>query len=321
VLLSDHDVFRTFLDSGAAWGCAFRYHEAENPAQGYEIVGMLLENRSLDETVVLGRADRLVAAALDLGGASDRPPVTLFGSFAKEPDGSGWDWSGWGILCGAPWRTPPLTDERQLETSLASSRGCVRIESPVPLRLDTANDYMAANRQVLRGFDPTPPPSRREWPDGVRVSPGAWVHPTAQLVAPVSIAAGSEIGARAVVGPHVVVGTDCFVDRESVVTNSVVLPHTYVAECARLDSVLADQNRIVAFTPQGPVLVSGTTAVASMTDHLPARITAAAMTLKRRVASGLSWLRGVERDARKTVSARLNTKPTADPAPDPRPAG
>ncbi len=77
----------------------------------------------------------------------------------------------------------------------------------------------------------------------------------------------------------------------------------------------------MAFTPQGPVLVSGTTAVASMTDHLPARITAAAMTLKRRVASGLSWLRGVERDARKTVSARLNTKPTADPAPDPRPAG
>lgn len=95
VLCSDADAYRAFLEDGTPWGGTFRHHVAADEAQGYETVSALLAERTADETVVLGHADRLVTASTVLPAPADRPPVALFGTATGE-----WVWSGWAVLSG-----------------------------------------------------------------------------------------------------------------------------------------------------------------------------------------------------------------------------
>ena len=301
VLSSGAEAYKAFLEDGTPWGGEFRHHVAADEARGYEIVSALLAERTADETVVFGHADRLVTASTVLPAPADRPPVALFGTAGS---GNEWAWSGWAVLSGKPWQAPATTSERQLEQCLAATEGCRRVETPAPLRVATAREYLEANWAVLQDLDVNPPVTRTSWPDGIRVSSGATVHPTAVLLAPVSIGAGAEIAAGAVVGPYAVVGTDCVVDRGAAVTRSVVLPQTYVGEGVRLDSAVAARDRVVVLTSEGTALVRTDVAVGSLTDHLPGRMTAAVARWNRQTFGWLARLGGVGRPLRKSVSER-----------------
>jgi NDP-sugar pyrophosphorylase family protein len=182
----------------------------------------------------------------------------------------------------------------------------------------TAREYLEANWAVLQDLDVNPPVVRTTWPDGVRVSSGATVHPTAVLLAPVSIGAGAEIAAGAVVGPYAVVGTDCIIDRGAAVTRSVVLPQTYVGEGVRLDSAVAAQNRVVVLTPEGTAAVRTDVAVGALADHLPGRMAATIVRWNRQTLAWLARLRGAGRGLGKSVSERLSRANRAGEQPDPR---
>ncbi|QJW99691.1 hypothetical protein [Frigoriglobus tundricola] len=315
VLSSDDGAYRAFLEDGTPWGGTFRHHVAADEARGYETVSALLAERGADETVVFGHADRLVTASTVLPAPADRPPVALFGTAGT---GGAWVWNGWAVLSGKPWRPPGATSERQLEASLAATEGCRRVETPAPLRVATAREYLEANWAVLQDLDVNPPVGRTNWPDGVRVSSGATVHPSAVLLAPVSIGAGAEIAAGAVVGPYAVIGTDCVVDRGAAVTRSVVLPRTYIGEGVRLDSTVAAHDRVVLLTSEGEALVRADVAVGSLSDHLPGRMSAAVARWNRHTVAWLARLRDAGRTLRKSVSERLGGADRTGGQPDPR---
>jgi NDP-sugar pyrophosphorylase family protein len=88
----------------------------------------------------------------------------------------------------------------------------------------TPRSYLQSNLDLLDGRVLRFPPGAL-----AGVDPGARVHPTAEIVAPVCIAARAEIGVGAVVGPHAVVGDGAVIEPEARVERAVVWAHARVA--------------------------------------------------------------------------------------------
>ena len=277
-----------FLGDGTRWGVRFKHHAAASAAHAYQIVGRLLAGRADGEALVLGRGDCLVTVLAPAGASG--PATVLYDAESDPIDGPGSDqsrrWSGWATVSGRAERIPAISDERQLESHLVGEGDRTqRVAALDALDFRTLGGYLAANRAALGDLAPPIPGCVGNWPPGVRVAPSARVHPLATLIGPVFIGAGSEIAARATIGPNVAVGADCIIDRGVVITDTAVLPGTYIGEDVRLDCALVAQGRVITLGKEGAALVTTGVAVASLTDHLPARLTAIAARSRDRIAT------------------------------------
>jgi hypothetical protein len=82
-------------------------------------------------------------------------------------------------------------------------------------------------------------------PSGGWIGARTGVHPSARLQAPFWIGPRCEIGAGAVIGPEAVIGEGCLVEEEAEVTDSVVLPRTYVGAHVQLKGRIADGGQLL----------------------------------------------------------------------------
>jgi lipopolysaccharide/colanic/teichoic acid biosynthesis glycosyltransferase len=257
-----------FLGTGKRWGAEFRYHLARDPLRPYKGIRALSLGGSNDEPILLGHADRLPAVRLTGEALPPGKSPVLYGlrKSVDEP----WHWSGWALFSSAAWRQQawPEVDEQGLYRYLCSGRGGAPNRVEVP-RLLSARNFAAllgANRAVLRGDFPGLLLNGQAPEPDVRLSRNVMLHPSAQLIPPVYIGENCEIAAEARVGPNVFVGPGCVIDRRSAITDSVVLPGTYVGECLELDNVLVDRNRVARGFAGSPVRVEVGCAVASLAE-------------------------------------------------------
>jgi mannose-1-phosphate guanylyltransferase len=78
--------------------------------------------------------------------------------------------------------------------------------------------------------------------DGVRITPGARVHPDATLVGPVLVLEGAEVAAGAVVGPDVVLGQHARVGADARLADSALFDHARVDAGVAATGLLAGRG-------------------------------------------------------------------------------
>lgn len=227
VLGDDPRPVKSFLASGSRWGCRVTYHQ---PSEGEGLRGVMRR------VGVKPDCDYVLTAASRVPQQRDAWPEAGDGAHAGRIDvwhaeGSS-RWSGWGVFDGTWLLARDIDlDMESFEAAVLQDTSIARRYSPAPLSAATHVELLeSALRLVPRHAN-----GRRGNCD---------VHPEARIVEPVYLGRQVKIGAGAVIGPNVVLGDGAFVDRRSVLRNSVIMPNTYVGESLELDRVVANGRQL-----------------------------------------------------------------------------
>jgi N-acetylglucosaminyldiphosphoundecaprenol N-acetyl-beta-D-mannosaminyltransferase len=215
---------RAIAADAGRWGLALNVHAVAGPAAASERCAAIAVEGEGDFWFV--RADTwLPAHALPALPAN----AMVLDSDADEPV-----WTGWARIAAAELTTGAAalfgagsvrSDGQQLRA--------LHSRSPAYSFATTAAALSAQARWLNRTDDVLEPLPARA---GVRVAAGAFVEPSATLIAPVEIHAGAVIAAGAIVGPNVVVGRGAMVARGATLKNALLAADTFLAE----ESELAD---------------------------------------------------------------------------------
>jgi NDP-sugar pyrophosphorylase family protein/lipopolysaccharide/colanic/teichoic acid biosynthesis glycosyltransferase len=96
----------------------------------------------------------------------------------------------------------------------------------------------------------------REIARGIFIGRNAKVHPSANLVSPISIGNNSWIGREVELGPYTIIGANVIIDDEATVSQSIVLDHTYVGKLVNIEKRLVNQNLLVDLLSEEQVQVT-----------------------------------------------------------------
>jgi lipopolysaccharide/colanic/teichoic acid biosynthesis glycosyltransferase len=268
-----------FLGAGERWGATFRYHLVRYPERPYERLGALTAEEE-DGLIVVGHADRLPAIRLsEVTAGPDEAVTVLYGSRGHEGPRAQHrlTWSGWAVFTPAAWQDLPWgeEDEAALSRRLGAGLACSVSwqEVPRPLSVRTFAELLASHGVALRGEHPGLLVHGKEVDEGVWLSRNVRIHPSASLVAPVYLGENCEVGEGARLGPQVFVGRDCVIDRQAALTNSVILPASYVGEGVEAEDALVDRDRLARCHPGGLLRLDEQVPVASLTESsFPRRV-------------------------------------------------
>jgi len=248
------EMIEEHFGDGTRWGCTVRYHLVKDPRRPY---GRLRALRFSPERghVLLAHGDRLplVSDVCAFRPASADAGSVLFCAEAEgEADGGrrgqGGTWTGWAWISPVILETcPPGADEAELEAFLRSGAPAQSqsVGAGAPLRAQSFEDLLHANRAVLEKGGAGLFLSGRETDPGIWLSRNVSLHPMARLVAPVYIGENCRIGLGVQLGPGAVVGRDCVLEKRCTVADSLILPGSYVGEALELADVIVDRNRLV----------------------------------------------------------------------------
>jgi NDP-sugar pyrophosphorylase family protein len=238
-----------FLGNGSRWGCLFKYHREPDTGDCCALLKELASGHSPDEPILLGHAERLVS--LPKGHMLLPPPQVLYYSHRTKPAGIHQDttWTGWAVLsqqslAALPKRCERKEFEQALRTVASDWSHSPHCEIVPVMSVGSFPDIIAAHRAVLAGEFPI-------HPQGREIEPGIWigrktrVHPTVQFNPPVAVGDNCLIGAGVRLGPFATLVGDCLLDDHAAVSNSVILPGSYVGPGLDLDDVIVDQKYLI----------------------------------------------------------------------------
>ncbi|MCW5967416.1 MAG: NDP-sugar synthase [Blastocatellales bacterium] len=251
------------LGDGTRWGSRFRYHLARDAAKPYKILKSLSRD---SDPVLLVHADRLP----QIDPKAHRPENQEQCPVIFNLDGSGKKWTGWAWL--SHQQIAALPDDAEFEQignyleALALESGTL-VDAEALLDFETPEQMIESQGRVLqKQFDGL-------MVTGQEAEPGAWLsrnvslHPTARLVAPVFIGENCRIGQGVQLGPNAVIGADCILEKHSVVSNSMILPGSYVGEGIELDEAIVDRNRLINVRVGIAVSVADNFILGSLSDE------------------------------------------------------
>ncbi|HXK01744.1 MAG TPA: NDP-sugar synthase [Verrucomicrobiae bacterium] len=215
------------LGDGTRWGSKFRFHLARDPGRPYGRLAALAG--SGDEPVVLAHGDRLPLWAMN--GSQPRTELVLHKG----------EWTGWGVQPASALRR--ATDQSD-EAALAATLEGPPASAELLLSVRTPEEFLEANWAMIEKRFPKVLMTGREAGDRIWISRNVSLHPTAQLTAPVYIAENCRINAGVRLGPMVVVAANCLVDDESILSETVVFPGSYIGQGLELNGAIVDRNRL-----------------------------------------------------------------------------
>ena len=217
---------RELLQDGERWGCRVSYHYLN----GDESLARFVRRFDLDpqRRYWLADATRLPVAPLPAIETAGEPSAA--GHSLCWNEGTVTRWTGWGLFSGA-WlqACEHLPESSQLEQFVLRDPR-LGVQAVVrPLAAATRWELLGANRCLLAARAAAFSAGR-----------GSEIHPSAQIVAPVHIGAGVKVAAGAVIGPNVSIESGSFIDRGTHLSNSLVLPDTYVGEDLDLHGIITN---------------------------------------------------------------------------------
>jgi NDP-sugar pyrophosphorylase family protein len=234
------DAIRSHFGDGSGWGVQIRYWQAQVDDPYAEVVWNCA---SSDEFCLLGQADHLPAFSGDAFRAE--PAVFLEAGRNGDP----MRWSGWvwlreaemkrfadNLSGGCDWRLAlrVLDSPIRKETALGASLSARSLRS-----------LLASNRDVLNGAFPGLDLDARLVAPDVWVGRGAKIHPTATLFGPLYIGPKCWIGKGCEIGPKTVVGSCSVVEDFTKITESVILPYTYLGPGISIADSVVRQDLVV----------------------------------------------------------------------------
>lgn len=258
-----------YFGDGQRWGCQITYHLARDPERPYWTL-KTFDWATLDaEPFLLCHGDRFVPfAPLPSDASEDRrlPRLYSFPSPAFNGTVRG-RWTGWAILNMRHLSDVPKdADERALVEQLSRCEGTTWIEVKDTLCYRSFADILDSHRVVLDKQFSGLLLSGREADPNIWLSRNVMLHPTVQVFAPVYIGQNCAIEAGVKLGPHAVIGSDSVLDSRCTVTNSVILPGSYVGEALELNDVIIDKNRLINARVGAAVLIADDFILGSMSE-------------------------------------------------------
>lgn len=233
VVSSRPEALRAALGLGERWGVQLHWHLAKDPASPYAILRALglPENKRL----LVGHAERSVADAV-LSDLIERDQVT-----AVTEDAQGLAWTGWASTRAGLLHAHSLhSDERALGRFL-----CERCAHLLLLSSDeyvtpgNAAQLLQAQRGALRdGLHGQIPATwlRTAW--GAH-SPDAVIQAGAVITGPTLVGPGCFVACGARVGAHTVLTREVVIASGATVSNSLILPQTFVGQELELSQTVA----------------------------------------------------------------------------------
>ena len=271
---------RSLLGDGERWGCHITCHYLDPQAT---LSGQLRAvGVGTSGHYWLADASQVPAEALPVDVRQSAAGLLL-----TWQDGGRQRWNGWGRFMSA-WllaqNLPPaqaLAPERLLaDPWLVSKQTSAPLAAISPAALlDSARRLLDTASSAAR-FQP---------------ATDSQIAPDAQLILPVHLGRGIKIGPGAVVGPNVVIEDGAFIDRDTHLCNSIVLPGTYVGRELDLDGVvvgpgmLANTRFDTITAVRDPDLLA---ALASPTGKVPLATRALAGMLRITLSPLYLWLNG-----------------------------
>lgn len=217
---------RQLLQDGQRWGCEVSYHYLN----AGESLAHFARRLDLDpqRRYWLADATRLPVAPLPALEAAEETAAA--GHALCWNGGLRPCWSGWGLFSGE-WLLAcnRAADGPQLERCVLHDARLAAQAVAQPLAAATLGELLDSNRRLLPAATA-----------GSCAGRGSDIHPTARILAPVHIGAGVKVAAGAVIGPNVSIESGSFIDRGAHLSNTLVLPDTYVGEDLDLHGIITD---------------------------------------------------------------------------------
>lgn len=217
---------RELIQDGERWGCRISYHYLN----AGESLARLVRRLDLEPQRRYWLADATQLPVAPLAVIESTGEEVAAGRPLCWSDGSQPRWTGWGVFsrewllaCDEPAAGSQL-DRRVLRDAWLAAR----FEAQ-PLAAASLGDLLDSNRRLLAAGAATSCAGR-----------GSDIHPTAQIIAPAHIGAGVKVAAGAVIGPNVSIESGSFIDRGAHLSNSLVLPDTYVGEDLDLHGIITN---------------------------------------------------------------------------------
>lgn len=165
-------------------------------------------------------------------------------------------WSGWGIL--------PATLIASLNTATTPKLlpECMPPEiksvytSP-SISTDSLYDFKKSNFNLLQEHHSNLhfPANARQLAEGVWISHGASIHPSSKIIPPVFIGENTQIKEQCEIGPQVVIESNCLIDKDSQLSQAVILRHSYIGEGLQVKNSIVDRNLLINLTFKTSVLI------------------------------------------------------------------
>ncbi len=205
---------RQFLHNGARWGCEITYHNL-NP---HETISAMIRGLKLTEEVML--ADSHVLIQNENFGIE----AAQHGCAAVICKNEGWLWTGWANVK-AEWlaEQDEAFSHQGLSNCLLQDEAITKCEYAVVANAADMNSLLETSAKLV---------------SGVVVENGAYVHPSAQIHAPVFIGRNVRISKDAVIGPNAVIGECSYIESKAIVSNSLVLPATHIANSLEVNTAI-----------------------------------------------------------------------------------
>jgi len=216
---------RDFLGSGERWGCSIQYHQ--NHPQS------LLREKL--KTLTLADDDHYLVANSHtlpiLKKSFYEPGNNHQGKVAVHGNEKAIAWTGWGIFRG-DWLMAQQTVAQLHENAMDESSPKARCLTHEPYTVITLADLVNTSRRILNESN-----ANNEG-NYIHISRGSKLHDSVQLVAPVFIGRHVKVSANTIIGPNVVIGDGAYIDKGAHLTNSIVMPDTYIGEILELKQVV-----------------------------------------------------------------------------------
>lgn len=230
VVLGDEPLpVKALLGDGSRWGCRVTYHHGsatEHPARLFRRLQLAPERH-----YVLANGWSLPA---DNGEflQGEIPPGAI-GRAAVHAQGESICWSGWGLFAGAWLLGDENSNGQSLESCVMQEHRITRLHMAQPWSAATPAQLLQSSQRLLQQHGA-----------GIERQHSSQIHPSATIHPPAYIGRHVRVGANAVIGPHAVLCEGAFVDRDALVQNAVVLPHTYIGEGLDLRNSVARGARL-----------------------------------------------------------------------------
>lgn len=238
VVSSRPEELRRLLGRGERWGVQLRWHLAKDPATPYGLLRSMALAPS--ERVLLGHADRMIADHV-LAALIDHDQIA-----ALDRQQEGVVWAGWGSI------TADLVCAQSMHND-ESAMGAFLCQQTRHLQLLDASDFVsvddAAGLLKAQHLSMTDEALRQLPATWLRTawgahSPDAVIRPGAQISRPTLIGPGCFVAASAVLGPGTVLTHDVVASNGATISNSLVLPATFVGQGLELEQTVVNGRSV-----------------------------------------------------------------------------
>lgn len=226
-----------FIGDGSRWGISVTYHLVRDMSLIYGRM-KALGSQCGDDLIFIAKGDCI--PNMDWQSLKEQPSKPQLWMYPHH------HWSGWGIL--STQMISKIKNSSTVKTLPEQLPTNIHLIHTLPLvNSDSLHEYQKSNLNQLHHESSILhfPPHTQRISQGIWISRGCNIHPTAKLVPPIFIGEYCQISKDCQIGPKAVVESHCLIDSASKVSHSLILSRSYVGEGLNVENSIIDRNQLI----------------------------------------------------------------------------